>query len=85
MFNDGAFEYMDRYGRRPDGSYKTTIMYTVGQEHALNQARLAVKRGIPTGLLISSTDLLKRRPRGVEIDRSCGQLQAANLASCAWS
>lgn len=69
MFNDGAFEYMDRYGRRPDGSYKTTIMYTVGQEHALNQARLAVKRGIPTGLLISSTDLLKKRPRGVEIDR----------------
>ena len=69
MFNDGAFEYLDRYGKRPDGSYKTTIMYAVGQEHALNQARLAVKRGIPTGLLISSTDLLKRRPRGVEIDR----------------
>lgn len=68
MLNDGAFEYMDRYGRRPDGTKKTTIMYAVRQEHALNQARPAVKRGIPTGLLRSSTELLKKRPRGVEID-----------------
>ena len=43
-------------GMVPD---KKTIMYAVGQRHAVNLARLAAKRGISAGILISDKSLLK--------------------------
>lgn len=75
MFNDGAFEYMDRYGKRPDGTYKTTIMYTVGQEHAMNQARR--QTGHPDRLAHFQHRPPEETPARSRDRSSCHQLQTA--------
>lgn len=66
LFIEGAFEFLDRYAGDP---LPKTLMYAVGQEHALRLAEVAVARNIPTGLLLSDNDKLKRAPTGVVIDR----------------
>ena len=70
IFTSGVFDYLDMHGRRPDGTYKKTIIFAVGQKHALNQVKAARERGIETGLLVSSPDILDAAPRGVEINRA---------------
>ena len=68
-FTRGAFSALDKYARHPDGTLMQTIMYAIGQKHALKLADIAVKRGIKTGLLVSSRKILDRAPRNVEVDR----------------
>lgn len=43
-----------------------TILYAVGQRHAVNLAKLSVAKGVPTGLLISSKSMLSDAPSEVE-------------------
>ena len=69
IYTDGVFDYASQYGRNEDGSWKKTIIFAVGQKHALNLVKRAKERGIEVGLLVSSPEILDRAPRGVEIDR----------------
>jgi len=45
------------------------LMYAVGQKHALELARVAVQRGIRTGLLVSGKEIRAEAPPGVEVDQ----------------
>ena len=68
IFTRGAFDVLEKHARNDDGTLKKTLMYAVGQRHALKLADIAQERGIPTGLLVSSKGVLDRAPRGIEID-----------------
>ena len=69
IFSKGAFDMLLKHAMLPDGTLRKTIMYAVGQKHALNLAKLAAKHEIETGLLLSSPELLKSAPKSIERDR----------------
>ena len=69
IFTKGAFDMLVQHAMLPNGTLRKTIMYSVGQKHALNLTKYARELDIPTGLLVSSKDVLDRAPRGIEINR----------------
>ena len=62
VFREGAFDVLEQFGGGK------TIMYAVGQQHALRLADIAKSQNIPTGLLVSSNSVRLRAPEGVEVD-----------------
>ena len=69
IYTTGAFDYIDTHARNEDGSYKKTLMFAVGQIHALNLCKEAKARGIETGLLVSGSEIIDEAPVGIETDR----------------
>ena len=78
VFTKGIFPLIDRYGMNPDGRLKKTIVYAVGQVHALRLSRLAAEKGIPTGLLVSDNGISSKAHPDVETCRDTVNRQFAS-------
>ena len=58
IFTKGAFDMLIQNAMQPDGLLSKTIMYAIGQKHAVVLSELAYGLGIKTGVLISDTKLI---------------------------
>ena len=67
IFIDKAFDVIGRY--RIPGRPNKTVIFAVGQQHALMLAQEAHRRGIPAGLLISSSEMRNKAPDSIVVDR----------------
>ena len=67
VFIDKAFDVIQRH--RVPGRPNKTVIFAVGQQHALMLAQEAHRRGIPAGLLISSSEMRNKAPDSIVVDR----------------
>ena len=70
IFTGGGLDWLQECAPPDgDGRLPSTIIYAVGQEHALHISRLAAERGIRAGLLVSSADIRGRAEGVIETER----------------